>query len=218
MIGCLRTHVCKQPITALYFETVLKFYNLWPYDHDRCLHFLCRLLLKKNFASYSPLTLMWKVTSWSFRSGYVLIGLLLEPVLFLILLLSWWASWQINRDYYLLVSLSCADPEGGGGKAVRTPLKNHENIGFLSNTGPDPLKNHKATKPAFNVGPSSVSQRNTIYMAFCWQADGGPFIAVFGSSIPSSTKKKNVIKYGPPLTKLSGCAHDFWSPRCFNTK
>ena len=41
------------------------------------------------------------------------------------------------------------------------PLKNHKNIGFLSNTGPDPLKNHKATKPAFNVGPSSARQRST---------------------------------------------------------
>ena len=41
-------------------------------------------------------------------------------------------------------------------------LKNHENIGFLSNTGPDPLKNHKATKPAFNVGLSSARQRNAI--------------------------------------------------------
>ena len=30
MIGCLRTHISKQQITALYFEfeTVLKFYNL----------------------------------------------------------------------------------------------------------------------------------------------------------------------------------------------
>ena len=30
MIGCLRTRVCKQPITALYFEfeIELKFYNL----------------------------------------------------------------------------------------------------------------------------------------------------------------------------------------------
>ena len=36
------------------------------------------------------------------------------------------------------------------------PLKNHTNIGFLSNTGPDPLKNHKASNPAFNVGPSSA--------------------------------------------------------------
>ena len=34
---------------------------------------------------------------------------------------------------------------GGGGQGVWTPLKNHNNIGFLNNTGPDPLKNHKAT-------------------------------------------------------------------------
>ena len=41
---------------------------------------------------------------------------------------------------------------GGGGAGGPDPtLKNHKNIGFLSNTGPDPLKNHKATKPAFNV-------------------------------------------------------------------
>ena len=32
-------------------------------------------------------------------------------------------------------------------------LKNHKNIVYLSNTGPDPLKNHKVTRPA-NVGPS----------------------------------------------------------------
>ena len=46
-----------------------------------------------------------------------------------------------------------------GGEGDRGPpppsLKNHKNIGFLCNTGPDPPKNHKATKPAFNVGPSS---------------------------------------------------------------
>ena len=35
---------------------------------------------------------------------------------------------------------SCADPEGGGGQGVRTPLENYKNIGFLRNTGPDPLK------------------------------------------------------------------------------
>ena len=40
-----------------------------------------------------------------------------------------------------------------GGQGVRTPLKNHKNIGFLSNTGLDSLKNHKATKSAFNVRP-----------------------------------------------------------------
>ena len=40
---------------------------------------------------------------------------------------------------------ACVDPEGGGGaggggEKVRTPLTNHKNIGFLSNTGLDPLK------------------------------------------------------------------------------
>ena len=54
------------------------------------------------------------------------------------------------------LSIAWADPEGGGGPDL--PLKNHKNIGFLSNTGPDPLKNHNATKPTFNVGPSSACQ------------------------------------------------------------
>ena len=49
-----------------------------------------------------------------------------------------------------------------GGQGAWTPLKNHKNIGFHSNTGPDPLKKHKDNKPAFNVGPSSARQRNAI--------------------------------------------------------
>ena len=86
-------------------------------------------------------------------------------------------------------------------------MGNHKNIGFLSNTGPDPLKNHKATKLAFNVGPSSARQRNAISMAFRWRADDGLFIVIFGSSIPSTTKTKNVLKLRPSLTKPSGSAH-----------
>ena len=80
---------------------------------------------------------------------------------------------------------------GGGGQGVQTPpppQKNHKNIGFLCNTGPDHPKNHKATKAAFNVGPSSARQRNAILMAFRWRADDGIFVAVFRSCIPSSTK------------------------------
>ena len=50
----------------------------------------------------------------------------------------------------------------GGGRGSGPPLKNHKNLEFLLNTGPDPMKNHKATKPAFNVGPSSALQRNAI--------------------------------------------------------
>ena len=63
---------------------------------------------------------------------------------------------------------------GGGWQGVRTPLKNHKNIMFHSNTGPDPLKNHKATKPAFNVGPPSACQQNAIKMVFSWWGDDGP--------------------------------------------
>ena len=47
----------------------------------------------------------------------------------------------------------CADPERVA-QGVQTPLKNHKNIGFLSNAGPDPLTNRKSAKPAFIVGPS----------------------------------------------------------------
>ena len=54
------------------------------------------------------------------------------------------------------------DPEGGGDRGSRPPLKNHKNIGNLSNTGPDPLENHKATKPEFNVGSLSARQPNAI--------------------------------------------------------
>ena len=84
----------------------------------------------------------------------------------------------------------CGSRGGGGGQGVWTPLKNHKNIGFPSNTGLDPLKNHKATKPAFNVEPSSTRQQN----AFRWQADEGPLLVQFGSSFPSSKKKIKKIK------------------------
>ena len=79
--------------------------------------------------------------------------------------------------------MTCADPEWGQddlamvtGVSIKMAhifqcinmcrvlkkLKNHKNIGFLSNSGPDLLKNHKATEPAFNVGSSSARQRNAI--------------------------------------------------------
>ena len=82
-------------------------------------------------------------------------------------------------------------------------------------TDPDPLKNHKATKPAFNVGPSSARQRNAILMSFRWRADDGPLIVYLDPPSPyqlennNKRKRKNVLKVGPPLTKLSGSAHNW---------
>ena len=47
-------------------------------------------------------------------------------------------------------------------------------------------------------------------VAFRWRADIGPLMAVFGSSLPLSTKKHNqqTVKVGPHLTKLSAFAHE----------
>ena len=70
------------------------------------------------------------------------------------------------------------------------PLKNHENIRFLSNTGPDPLKNHKATKPAFNFRPSSARKRNAILMAFRWRTNDGPVIVNMDPPSPYQLKTK----------------------------
>ena len=99
------------------------------------------------------------------------------------------------------------DPEGPG-QGAWTPLKNHKNIDFLSNTGLVPLKIDKTNKPSFNFGPSSACQRNTI----CWRADYGLLLVVFGSFLPSSTKNspknRQRCRIGLSLTKLSGSVHD----------
>ena len=60
---------------------------------------------------------------------------------------------------------------------------------------PEKSQSYQAT---LNVGPSSAHQQ-TPFQRFRWRANDGPFIAVFVSSITLSTKKKNVIKFGPTL-------------------
>ena len=69
----------------------------------------------------------------------------------------------------------------------------------------------KLTKPAFNCGSLSARQRKAILMAFCWRSNDGLLIVIFGSSLSSSIKEKQNkkhVKDGPPLTKLSGFAHE----------
>ena len=51
------------------------------------------------------------------------------------------------------------------------PLKNHKNIGFLSNTGPDPIKNTKL--------PSQHSM-----LGHHRRADDGPLLVVFSILSP----------------------------------
>ena len=53
----------------------------------------------------------------------------------------------------MLINSQCADPE---------PPENSQNIGVLSNSGPDLLKNYEATEPAFNVGLSPSRHFNGV--------------------------------------------------------
>ena len=97
----------------------------------------------------------------------------------------------------------CGSRGGGGGQGVRTPLKNHKNIGFLSNTGPDPLENHKATKPAFNVGPSTahISLADRKYPAFIGIWILSPLI----KTVKKEKRKEETLSEldrWTPLTKL----------------
>ena len=61
----------------------------------------------------------------------------------------------------VIMNFAWAEREGGGRGPGPSPLKNHKNIEFLSNTGPEHLKIKKLPM-LFNVGPSSARQRNAI--------------------------------------------------------
>ena len=79
--------------------------------------------------------------------------------------------------------------EGGAGGPDPYPSeKNHNNIGFLSNTGPDPLKITKLSSKHSMLG----HHRHAISMAICWPANDVQLIVLYRSSLPSSTTKKNL--------------------------
>ena len=104
---------------------------------------------------------------------------------------------DVWMGHIVLFGYMCGSRGGGGGQGVRTPpLENYKNIWFLSNTGPDPLKITKIPSQHSMLDHHRTTSET-------------PLKVIFGSSIPSSTKKKkkNVFKFGPPLTKLSGSAH-----------
>ena len=105
--------------------------------------------------------------------------------------------------------MACADPEVGG-RGSEPPLKNHKNIGFSNNRGPDPLK-YRRYQASIECWVNIGTPVKRHLMAFHWWDDDGPLIVVPLSSLPSSTKQtttKTFVKVGPPLTKLSGSAHD----------
>ena len=70
-----------------------------------------------------------------------------------------------------------ADPVEGD-RGVLTPLKNHKNIGFLSNTDPDPLKNHQASIQCLVIiGTPAKCHSNGVSLAGgCWPDFSGIWI------------------------------------------
>ena len=92
-----------------------------------------------------------------------------------------------------------------GGQGVRTPLKNHKNIGFPSNIDPDPLKITKLPSQHLMLGITGTPAKhhlNGVALTGRWwpTLSGIPILSPFQST------KKNV-SVGPPLTKLSGSVH-----------
>ena len=61
-------------------------------------------------------------------------------------------NWNdLHKAHTAKTSIAMSGSRGTGGPDPPPPLKNHKNIGFLNNTGPDPLHNHQATKVSKNA-------------------------------------------------------------------
>ena len=127
----------------------------------------------------------------------------------------------------IALGTACADPEGGG-QGVRTPPEKSQNIGFVSNTGPDPLKITKLSSQHSRLGhhrhasetPFICHHRHASETPFIWRFAGGPMMALvdLGSSLPSKKKKKkkNIVKVDPLLQNfLDPCMNGYCSSLCF---
>ena len=87
-----------------------------------------------------------------------------------------WLTAASGKSLFVPLNLidSCAHPEGGQGVQTPPPLKNHRNIRFLSNTGPDSLENHAIIQRWAIVGPHSKKHFNIgikhVYLCIniCW--------------------------------------------------
>ena len=97
---------------------------------------------------------------------------------------------------------------GAGRGQGAGPPENHKNIGFVRKTGPDPMKKSQSYQASIQcwaiIGtPAKRHLKGVSLAGRCWPADG-LLKVVFGSCLPSSTRKKSVVNVGPPLKKLSG--------------
>ena len=108
---------------------------------------------------------------------------------------------DINRRSYMHVRIQ----RGGD----RVSLKNHKNVEFTSNTGPDPLKITKLPSQhscwAIMGMPAKHHFNGVSLAGQWWPAYSGIWNL---PSLINFKKRKRNVKVGPPLTKLSGSVHD----------
>ena len=90
---------------------------------------------------------------------------------------------SVNLNKCIDCPVPCVDPEGRHGVRTPPPLKNHKNIEFLSNTGPDPLKFSRLPRQHPTLGHHRHASE-TPFKSFRWWADDGPLLVIFGSSLP----------------------------------
>ena len=88
---------------------------------------------------------------------------------------------------FCLSGQTCPNPEGG---SRPPPMKNHKNIGFLSNTGADPLKIIKLPSLSIQSWIIISMPAKGHLMVFPWRADDGPLIVVPYLNPPSPHKLK----------------------------
>ena len=81
---------------------------------------------------------------------------------------------MVRVNWYQIALVSCAEPEvRTGGPDTLLPLKNHKNIGFLSNTGLDPLKLTELPRKHSILGNHRQARETPCKWCFA----GGPMMA-----------------------------------------
>ena len=116
---------------------------------------------------------------------------------------------------YIPVNFHVRIQRGGGRGGVTAPpppWKIKKNIGFLSNSGSDPLKSYKASIQCRAIirMPAKHHLNGVSLAGWWWPPNSG--ILILHSLIKKKKKKKKkkeIVKFGPPLTKVSGSTHDF---------
>ena len=113
-----------------------------------------------------------------------------------------WYFWHRPSTKAQMSLCLCGSREGTGGPS----LKNHKNIGFLSNCGPDPLNITKLPRQHSMLGHHQHASETP----FKWRFAGWPTMThlkwYLGSSSPHQLKRK-------PMSKLDPLRQYFLDPR-----